>query len=81
LQPADLHITKISFITGARASGAEAISTIIDGGNHDRVFDIAPRLAYPFNTTFNRLAIRNGTASSGFRGRDSSFRLELFVPQ
>jgi len=63
----DLDITEDLIITGA-GSGAEAISTIIDGGNHDRVFDIA-RMAYrltPPSTDWRSATERRASAS----GRD-----------
>jgi len=66
----DLDINEDIIITGA-GSGAVAISTIIDGGidggDLDRVFDIAPN-GVPLSATFNRLAIRNGRASSASGG-------------
>jgi uncharacterized repeat protein (TIGR01451 family) len=58
----DLDITDDLVIDGA---GAEA--TTIDGGNLDRVFDVAPNGA-SVTVELNRVAIRNGTASAASGG-------------
>jgi len=45
-------------------NGAGALSTTIDGGDHDRVFDVGPNGA-PLSVFFNGLTIRKGLASGG----------------
>ncbi|UCH52234.1 MAG: hypothetical protein JSW09_06200, partial [Pseudomonadota bacterium] len=48
-------------------AGAGALSTIIDGGGLDRVFDIAPNVG-AVTVTISGVTIRNGLATSGSGG-------------